>query len=173
MNSSAAKYAELSTLNDEIQNFLADGGNATDDLMTLLDDCGDGTTLDDLIVANHSLDNDQIDEYMGKLKTELELSRKQSIKAGTDLTYMLANPTFDNGKDGWTGATVVNSDWKNCESYQGTFDMYQEFVAPQNGVYEISAQAMHRVTWNEATATAHENGSEDITAVLYATNMES
>lgn len=173
MNASAAKYAELQTLNDEIQNFLADGGNATDDLMALLDDCGDGTTLDDLIVANHSLDNDQIDEYMGKLKTQLELSRKQSITAGTDLTYMLANPTFDSGKDGWTGATTVNSDWKNCESYQGTFDMYQEFVAPQDGVYEISAQAFHRVAVNDVASVAYGNGSEDITAVLYANNMES
>ena len=172
MNASAAKYAELQTLNDEIQNFLAEGGNATDALQALLDDCGDGTTLEDLITSL-SLDNDQIDEYMGKLKTELDLSRKQSIVAGTDLTYMLQNPTFDSGKDGWTGATVVDGNWKNCEAYQGTFDMYQEFVAPQDGVYEISAQAMHRVTWNEATATAHENGSEDITAVLYANNMES
>lgn len=173
MNASAAKYAELQTLNDEIQNFLSEGGKATDDLLALMDDCGDETSLDDLILANHSLDNDQIDEYMGKLKTQLELSRKQSITAGSDLTYMLANPTFDSGKDGWTGATVVDSNWKNCESYQGTFDMYQEITAPQEGVYEISAQAMHRVTWNEATATAHENGSEDITAVLYANNMES
>lgn len=174
MNSSAAKYAELQTLNDEIQNFLADGGNATDDLMTLLDDCGDGTTLDDLIVANHSLDNDQIDEYMGKLKTELDLSRKLSIKAGTDLTYMLANPTFDSGDGyGWTGTKVVNKDTKNCESYEGTFDMYQEFVAPQDGVYEISAQAMHRVANNDNASVAHDNGSEDITAVLYANNMES
>lgn len=173
MNSSAAKYAELQTLNDEIQNFLADGGNATDDLMALLDDCGDGTTLDDLIVANHSLDNDQIDEYMGKLKTELDLSRKQSITAGTDLTYMLQNPTFDSGKDGWTGATVVDGTWKNCESYQGTFDMYQEFVAPQDGVYEISAQAFHRVAVNDVASVAYGNGSEDITAVLYANNMES
>ena len=172
MNASAAKYAELSTLNDEIQNFLAEGGNATDALQALLDDCGDGTTLEDLITSL-SLDNDQIDEYMGKLKTEFDLSRKQSIVAGTDLTYMLANPTFDSGKDGWTGATVVDGNWKNCESYQGTFDMYQEFVAPKDGVYEISAQAMQRVTWNEGTATAHENGSEDITAVLYANNMES
>lgn len=175
MNASAAKYAELSTLNDEIQNFLAEGGNATDALQALLDDCGDGTTLEDLIGTSLSLDNDQIDEYMGKLKTELDLSRKQSIKAGTDLTYMLANPTFDSGKDGWTGATVVDDNWKNCEAYQeqAPFDMYQEITAPQDGVYEISAQAMHRVTWNEATATAHENGSEDITAVLYANNMES
>lgn len=173
MNASAAKYAELSTLNDEIQNFLGEGGNATDALQALLDDCGDGSTLDDQIVGDHSLDNDQIDEYMGKLKTELELSRKQSIKAGTDLTYMLNNPTFDNGKDGWTGATVVNSDWKNCESYQGTFDMYQEFVAPQEGVYEISAQAMHRVAANDVASVAYGNGSEDITAVLYANNMES
>ena len=172
MNASAAKYAELSTLNDEIQNFLAEGGNATDALQALLDDCGDGTTLEDLITSL-SLDNDQIDEYMGKLKTEFDLSRKQSITAGTDLTYMLQNPTFDSGKDGWTGATVVDGKWKNCESYQGTFDMYQEFVAPQDGVYEISAQAMQRVTWNEGTATAHENGSEDITAVLYANNIES
>ena len=173
MNASAAKYAELQTLNDEIQNFLAEGGNATDALQALLDDCGDGSTLDDQIVGDRSLDNDQIDEYMGKLKTELDLSRKQSIVAGTDLTYMLQNPTFDSGKDGWTGATVVDGNWKNCESYQGTFDMYQEFVAPQDGVYEISAQAMQRVTWNEGTATAHENGSEDITAVLYANNIES
>ena len=173
MNASAAKYAELQTLNDEIQNFLAEGGNATDALQALLDDCGDGTTLEDLIGTSLSLDNAQIDEYMGKLKTELDLSRKQSIVAGTDLTYMLQNPTFDSGKDGWTGATVVDGNWKNCESYQGTFDMYQEFVAPQDGVYEISAQAMQRVTWNEGTATAHENGSEDITAVLYANNMES
>ena len=172
MNASAAKYAELQTLNDEIQNFLAEGGNATDALQALLDDCGDGTTLEDLITSL-SLDNDQIDEYMGKLKTEFDLSRKQSITAGTVLTYMLQNPTFDSGKDGWTGATVVDGNWKNCESYQGTFDMYQEFVAPQDGVYEISAQAMQRVTWNEGTATAHENGSEDITAVLYANNMES
>ena len=173
MNASAAKYAELQTLNDEIQNFLAEGGNATDALQALLDDCGDGTTLEDLITSL-SLDNDQIDEYMGKLKTEFDLSRKQSITAGTVLTYMLQNPTFDTGNgDGWTGATVVDGNWKNCESYQGTFDMYQEFVAPQDGVYEISAQAMQRVTWNEGTATAHENGSEDITAVLYANNMES
>lgn len=174
MNASAAKYAELSTLNDEIHNFLDEGGIATDALLALLDDCGDGSTLDDQIVGDRSLDNDQIDEYMGKLKTEFDLSRKQSIVAGTDLTYMLQNPTFDTGNgDGWTGATVVDGNWKNCESFQGTFDMYQEFVAPQDGVYEISAQAMQRVTWNEGTATAHENGSEDITAVLYANNIES
>lgn len=174
MNASAAKYAELQTLNDEIQNFLADGGNATDALQALLDDCGDGTTLEDLIGTSLSLDNDQIDEYMGKLKTELDLSRKLSIKAGTDLTYMLANPTFDSGDgDGWTGTKVVNKDTKNCESYEGTFDMYQEFVAPQDGVYEISAQAMHRVANNDNASVAHDNGSEDITAVLYANNMES
>ena len=175
MNASAAKYAELQTLNDEIQNFLAEGGNATDALQALLDDCGDGTTLEDLITS-HSLDNDQIDEYMGKLKTELDLSRKQSIKAGTDLTYMLQNPTFDTGNgDGWTGAKTVNKDTQNCEAYekQAPFDMYQEFVAPQDGVYEISAQAMHRVANNDNASVAHDNGSEDITAVLYANNMES
>lgn len=174
MNASAAKYAELSTLNDEIQNFLAEGGNATDALQALLDDCGDGTTLEDLIGTSLSLDNDQIDEYMGKLKTELELSRKQSIVAGTDLTYMIQNPTFDTGNgDGWTGAKTVNKDTQNCEAYEATFDMYQEIVAPQDGVYEISAQAMHRVANNDNASVAHDNGSEDITAVLYANNMES
>lgn len=173
MNSSAAKYAELEMLKNEIDVFLSEGGNATDELDALYKDCGDGTSLEDLLIVNQTLDNDQIDEYMGKLKAELETSRANSIKAGSDLTYLIKNHTFDNGKDGWTGATVVDANWKNCESYQGTFDMYQEFVAPQEGVYEISAQAMHRVTWNEGTATAHENGSEDITAVLYANNMES
>lgn len=174
MNSSAAKYAELQTLNDEIENFLSEGGNATEGLEALMADCGDGTPLEDLLLTNQTLDNDQIDAYMGKLKAELETSRANSIKAGSDLTYLIKNPTFDEGKsDGWTGATVVDANWKNCEAYQKEFDMYQEFVAPQDGVYEISAQAMQRVTWNEGTATAHENGTEDITAVLYANNMES
>lgn len=174
MNSSAAKYAELSTLNDEIGDFLSKGGNATEELLALLEDCGDGTPLEDLLLTNQTLDNDQIDAYMGKLKTQFELSRQQSIEPGSDLTYMLANPTFDTGNgDGWTDAKVVNKDTKNCESYQGTFDMYQEFVAPQNGVYEISAQAMHRVANNDNASVAHDNGSEDITAVLYANNMES
>lgn len=174
MNSSAAKYAELSTLNDEIGDFLSKGGNATEELLALLDDCGDGTPLEDLLLTNQTLDNDQIDAYMGKLKTQFELSRQQSIEPGSDLTYMLANPTFDTGNgDGWTGAKAVNKDTKNCESYQDTFDMYQEFVAPQDGVYEISAQAMHRVANNDNASVAHDNGSEDITAVLYANNMES
>lgn len=174
MNSSAAKYAELSTLKDEIENFLSEGGNATEALEELIKDCGDGTSLEDLLIVNQSLDNDQIDEYMGKLKTELETSRANSIKPGSDLTYMLQNPTFDSGNgDGWTGATVVNAEWKNCEAYEKTFDMYQEFTAPQDGVYEISAQAFHRVTNNANASVAHDNGSEDITAVLYANNMES
>ena len=46
-------------------------------------------------------------------------------------------------------------------------------MAPQDGVYEISAQAFHRVAANDVASVAYGNGSEDITAVLYANNMES
>ena len=181
LNASAAKYGELQALNDEINTYLGgadvpsadDEHPATKELDALRNDCGDGTTIDDLL-SYFTLDNAQLDEYMGKLKTALDGSRKESIVAGSDITFLLANPSFDTGTgEGWTGAKSVSKDNMNCESYQGTFDMYQEIPAPKTGVYEISAQAFHRVTWNEATATAYENGSEDITAVLYANNLES
>mgnify|MGYP004543458675 FL=1 len=174
MNTSAAKYAELQTLNDEVQAFLGDGDVATEAFFKLVDDCGNGTTLEDLALYNHTLDNAQLDEYMGKLKTELEESRKLRVVAGVDITYMITNPSFDTGTgEGWTGAKTVSKDNMNCESYQGTFDMYQEIEAPKTGVYEISAQAFHRVAANDVASVAYGNGSEDITAVLYANNLES
>lgn len=174
MNTSAAKYVELQTLNDEVQAFLGEGDVATEAFFKLVDDCGNGTTLEDLASYNHTLDNAQLDEYMGKLKTELKESRKLRVVAGVDITYMITNPSFDTGTgEGWTGAKTVSKDNMNCESYQGTFDMYQEIEAPKTGVYEISAQAFHRVAANDVASVAYGNGSEDITAVLYANNLES
>lgn len=171
VETSVAKYQELSKLNDEITQFGNEGGTYSDELTALIENCGNDDPLEDLITATYSLDNDALDAYMAKLNTAFDESRKNSIQPGSSITYKIVNPTFENGTTGWTGAQAVSSDFQNCEAYQKTFDMYQDLDNLPNGVYEVSAQAMARMTWNEATATAHENGSEVINAELYANGL--
>lgn len=172
---SLAKYVSLGELITECQDFLAsEGAEPTDAFSGLFYDGGDyGNESAEDLFSSYSFDNETLDKYMAALKEALAESRKNSIAPDSDVTWKLTNPSFDNGSTGWTGAKTVDSNYKNCESYQGTFDMYQVLEDLPEGVYELSAQAMSRMTWNEATYTAHENGSEVINAELYANDLSS
>ncbi len=172
---SLAKYVSLGELIDECNDFLGSGDvELTDEFNSLYYEGGDfGDEGAEELYGNYTLDNETLDKYMAALKEALAESRKNSIAAGSDVTWKLTNPSFDNGSTGWTGSKTVDSNYKNCESYQGTFDMYQVLEDLPEGVYELSAQAMSRMTWNADTYTAHENGSEVITAELYANDLSS
>lgn len=164
-------YASLAALYDTIEEFLAeDGANPTDALNNLMDDSGDGVSLEDLLTT-YSLDNGGLKKYMVALNEALAASKYQSIKPGADVTYKITNPSFENGTTGWSGAETPSSDYQNCEAYQKTFDMYQDIEGLPEGVYEVSMQGMARMTWNAETKTAHDNGSEVINAVLYANEL--
>lgn len=94
----------------------------------------------------------------------------------TDLTeYYLTNPAFSqNTRDGWT----VSSDaWNQVTNYQatefwnGTFDISQTVTLP-DGHYRVSAQAFYRAADNNTAYNEHTNGSENVTAVIYANSDE-
>lgn len=173
---SSKLYAELETLNGTIQEFLAldPAGDEYDAFMELYNDCGTGQSAEDL-TSTWSLNNEELTQYMADLKVKLENAQNASIKPGDDITRKIVNPSFDNGKEGWTvkeGNPTFNETYKNCEVYQGTFDIYQDITNIPDGVYELSVLAFQRVAGNDIASVAHDNGTEDITAFIYANDLE-
>ena len=173
---SSALYAELETLNATIGEFLAEdpAGDEFDAFMELYEDCGNGDGAEALM-STWSLDNEELTQYMANLKVKLENAQNASIKPGDDITRKIVNPSFDNGKEGWTvkeGNPTFNETYKNCEVYQGTFDIYQDITNIPDGVYELSVLAFQRVAENGVASKAHDAGTEDITAFIYANDLE-
>lgn len=174
---SSELYAELDNLNTTtIADFLAEdpAGDEFDAFMALYDNCGTGEGVESLI-SSHNLNNEELTKYMADLKVLLEAAQNASIKPGDDITRKIVNPSFDNGKEGWTvkeGNPTFNETYKNCEVYQGTFDIYQDITNIPDGVYELSVLAFQRVAGNDIASVAHDNGTEDITAFIYANDLE-
>lgn len=171
---SSKLYAELETLNGTIQEFLAldPAGDEFDAFMELYNDCGTGESAEDL-TSTWSLNNEELTQYMADLKVKLENAQNASIKPGDDITRKIVNPSFDTGtSEGWTGNVTVSKDYKNCEAYEKTFDLYQDITNIPDGVYELSVLAFQRVGTNEVASAAHDNGTENITAFIYANDLE-
>lgn len=174
---SSELYAELDNLNTTtIADFLAEdpAGDEFDAFMALYDDCGTGEGVESLI-SSYNLNNEELTKYMADLKVLLENAQNASIKPGDDITRKIVNPSFDNGKEGWTvkeGNPTFNETYKNCEVYQGTFDIYQDITNIPDGVYELSVLAFQRVAENDVASKAHDAGAEDITAFIYANDLE-
>ena len=180
INKNSALYAELKELDATIGEFLSDDpvGPEVDELDDLYNDCGYevNESVSDLL-SSYSLNNEQLTQYMTDLKVKLEAAQNASIKPGDDITRKIVNPSFDNGKEGWnvenvTGNSTFGGKYNNCEVYQGTFDFYQDITNLPDGVYELSVLAFQRVAENGVASKAHDNGKEDITAVIYANDLE-
>lgn len=173
---SSALYAELEKLNTTIGEFLVEdpAGDEFEAFMDLYNDCGTGESAEDLM-STWTLDNEALTKYMADLNVKLEAAQNASIKPGDDITRKIVNPSFDNGKEGWTvkeGNPTFNETYKNCEVYQNTFDIYQDITNIPDGVYELSVLAFQRVANNDVASKAHDASTEDITAFIYANDLE-
>lgn len=174
INKSFELYAELRQLSGTIDDFFADGpeGTEADELDELYNDCGNGQGVEDLLL-NYPLNNEELTQYIADLKVKLEAAQNASIKPGDDITRKIVNPSFDTGtSEGWTGNVTVSKDYKNCEAYEKTFDLYQDITNIPDGVYELSVLAFQRVGTNKVASAAHDNGTENITAFIYANDLE-
>lgn len=176
IDKSSALYAELTELDATIGDFLSEGpaGTEVDELEDLYNDCGYEVheSVTDLL-SSYALNNEELTQYMADLKVKLEAAQNASIKPGDDITRKIVNPSFDTGtSEGWTGNVTVDKTYKNCEAYEKTFDLYQDITNIPDGVYELSVLAFQRVGTNEDASKAHDNGTENITAVIYANDLE-
>lgn len=174
INTSVDKYLAFADLYEEIDEFFGEGGESAEvnALDALVQDCGKGESMSDLL-NSYTLNNDELDTYMAQLKEALAAARNSVIAPGSDVTYKITNPSFTEKATGWTSTNspVTNETYQNTEKYEGTFDMYQDLTELPAGVYEVSVQAMHRHGANTDASVRYENGSEDITAYLYANDL--
>ena len=99
-------------------------------------------------------------------------TRKSAVKEGADCTKdLLTNPTFESAT-GWNNTGVaINTTYQNAESYQGTFNLYQDITNIPDGVYEITVQAMHRVDNNDNASKLYPYDVNEITACLYGNDI--
>ncbi len=93
-----------------------------------------------------------------------------------DVTSYLQNPGFDgNSRNGWTfeaNASSTDLNYECQEFWNGTFDFWQTVANVPNGSYRLSVQGYYRIGGNSSSYTAHQNGTERLTAQLYANSAE-
>ena len=87
----------------------------------------------------------------------------------------VANYNFDNNTaQGWTYTSDASSQspgYGGLEFWNGTFNIHQTINVP-NGKYRLSVQAYYRTTDNGSAYNSHTNGSEVLTALLYANESQ-
>ena len=104
------------------------------------------------------------EEYLRQLASEGKVS---------DMTFLLQNPDFSNGGNGWSGTSFTAASQGVAEHYNKTFDFYQELSGLPNGRYRVEVQSFYRAGDNSTASSAHSNGTEKINAYLYANNESS
>ncbi|MBQ2968876.1 MAG: hypothetical protein IJE15_00605 [Bacteroidaceae bacterium] len=80
----------------------------------------------------------------------------------------MTNPTLRKGNQGWEGS-APGLEHEVMEFYESDFDIYQTLTNIPNGMYVVEVQGFYRTTWNDSGA-AYQEGTENITAQLYANN---
>lgn len=168
---SVALYEKLGTLGNDITLLIDNDKYDYANLKAAYTDCGTGVGYDDLF-SSYVLNNEEVSAYIEKLQSLIASTRKSAVKEGADCTEdLLTNPTFESAT-GWnnTGA-AINTTYQNAESYQGTFNLYQDLTDIPEGVYEITVQAMQRVDNNDNASKLYPNDVDEMTAYLYGNDI--
>lgn len=166
-----ALYVKLGSLDNDITLLVDNDKYDYKDLKDAYMDCGIGVGYSDLF-GSFDLKNEALSAYIDKLQSLIVSTRKSAVKVGEDCTEdLLQNPSFETTK-GWNNTGVdINTTHKNAESYQGTFNLYQDLTDIPEGVYEITVQAMQRVDNNDNASKLYPNDVNEITACLYGNDI--
>lgn len=166
-----ALYEKLRSLENDITLLVDNDKYDYADLKDAYMDCGIGVGYSDLF-GSFDLKNEELSAYIDKLQSLIVSTRKSAVKVGEDCTEdLLQNPSFETTK-GWNNTGVaINTTHKNAESYQGTFNLYQDLTDIPEGVYEITVQAMQRVDNNDNASKLYPNDVAEMTAYLYGNDI--
>ena len=111
---------------------------------------------------------DQVNQYISDIKSA-GLTFLQNTKPASgayyDLTFLIENPSFTDGTDGWSLSPTYS--YGAVEFYQTTFDLYQILPDMPAGLYQFSADAFQRPGANADVYTAYTGGTDNVNAVIY------
>ena len=100
------------------------------------------------IKENAHLTTEQIIEETENLETWFQKAVKEGMRAGSDVSHLLVNPSFADGFTGWvknSGNVGGKKDiCPNVEIYENAVDVYQTVEGVPAGIYSISVQAFER-----------------------------
>ncbi len=103
------------------------------------------------------------------LNTDGTLSTETALQPVTQQSSILiVNPMFREGTTGWQGTPTVRCN--SAEKYNTNFNVYQKLTDLEPGNYELLCQGFYRQGTSANAATAHDNGTEQLNAMLYATS---
>lgn len=118
------------------------------------------------IMANHVLTDEQIVAEQAYVEDLLKKAIAADYVAGSEVTSLMTNPSFDDKFEGWertfqgssmTPATVEGV-MSAAEAWNCTFDLNQTLTGMKNGIYMLQANAAYRA-------------AGDIYSTLYAAQL--
>ena len=119
---------------------------------------------------------------MEKIKTLcfvvlLTLCSTVNAQEWIDVTdVFITNPDFkNNNNDDWSWTSNASSQTCRAECmefWNGTFNFWQGLTGLPQGKYRLSVQAFYRVGSNDYAYSAYREGTEDLTAIMYADSHE-
>ena len=89
--------------------------------------------------------------------------------------YLVKSAAFDgNSADGWQWENNGNCNIRveSMEFWQSRFHLWQNLTGLPQGHYRLSVQGYYRQGNNDNSYNAHQNGTENITAYMYAGNKQ-
>ena len=114
----------------------------------------------------------EVEAYIAQLNDDIfdyqMLNANGTIRFDVTDKFM-TNPTVRTGAQGWEGSRP-GLEFEVQEFYESDFDIYQTLTDIPNGMYEVCVQGFYRKTWNDSGA-AYQDGTEEISAELYANNV--
>ncbi len=118
----------------------------------------------------------EIDGVEAKVAEMIREGIRAEIGVGKEVTGLLVNPDFDNGREGWTlnSGAIKDVSFKACEAYGQKFDLSQTLTDMPNGRYKVTCQAFYRPkpsgdAWTDYVA---QNEAADVRLFLYGNSMQ-
>lgn len=112
------------------------------------EDLGDYISFDyEEIINDMALTTEELRAEIQKVQDWID-EINANIPAGTDVTYLLVNPDYEQGATGWSGNPTMGSGGGNtcAEAYdKASFDVYQVVNKARLGVYSIEVQGFFRL----------------------------
>ncbi len=163
------KLQELINLCTEYTDPQNSNANSDDVLTTFNNAISTATTAKDAATTT-----DALNTVYNNLETARQTYAKNAVPVYPypfDMTFMLPNTTFDSNINGWDktgGAGWMSAG--NVECYNTTFDFYTTYTGLNPGSWEIHVDAFYRYGGYNNAETAHNGGTEQLLAKLYANN---
>lgn len=84
-----------------------------------------------------------------------------------DLTFLLANPSFDDNTTGWIVSAGAGCNYKALEYFEKSANVSQTLSLMPAGTYQLVANALHRPGDYTSVYKAYQAGQDDASARLY------